>query len=253
MKKTILSIVVLIAFCFSAKAQFSIMPKGGVTLTSASAPKLFKDLGLGDSFKSRVGFAGGVAFNLGVNEMFSIQPELLFIQKGFKADLTFDDGEGQEATIPLSINVSINYIEVPVLAKVSFGSETAKFFINAGPSIGIGLGGKAKYSVPFLSFEGDTKFMDLGIGPINESGFSDASPDWALNNRIDFGVQFGAGAAFQLGSGQVVLDARYGLGLTSLYKEQTIAGFSAISKDNLKSKNNVLAFTLGYMIPIGGN
>ncbi|WP_414693279.1 outer membrane beta-barrel protein [Ohtaekwangia sp.] len=49
-----------------------------------------------------------------------MQPELNFVQKGYKAS----EGSATE-------KLKLNYLELPVLAKVSFGKVT-KFYLNAG-------------------------------------------------------------------------------------------------------------------------
>ncbi len=90
-------------------AQLSIMPKAGVSVASVS---LSDDLKFTEGdYKPKIGFIVGAAFDYQINEMFSVQPELLFHQKGskYKYDLS---GEKYEESI------TTNYIELPVLVKV---------------------------------------------------------------------------------------------------------------------------------------
>ena len=225
MKKVLLSILAVVAISISTQAQISIMPKFGVTMSNFSLSNAVEQaLTDGDgSLKSRLGLTGGVALNIGLGEMFSIQPELNFVQKGTKISYSGIDVEG---------NMILNYIELPVLAKVSFGSETVKAYVNAGPSLGLGLNGK-------LKVEGETADIKFGDG--------DEDNVLYLDNNLDFGVQFGAGVGFGVGPGQLVIDARYGLGLSNL-----IDATDGATKDDVKSKNRVLSFSVGYMIPFGG-
>ncbi|GAB4401346.1 MAG: hypothetical protein OHK0053_23910 [Microscillaceae bacterium] len=104
----------------------------------------------------------------------------------------------------------------------------------AGPSFGIGLGGKAEASALGFSESIDIKFGD-----------DDGSGDLYLDNRLDFGLQFGGGVSLQLGPGSVVLDARYGLGLSNWFEEEDLI--------DTQSSNRTFALSLGYMIPLGGN
>lgn len=227
MKKALLILVALISANLVAKAQLSIMPKFGVTLSSVSfSDELESALTPGLDKKSRIGITGGVALNVGVSDAFSIQPELLFVQKGVK----FEGNGGEQ-------NIIINYLEVPVLAKYSFGSESVKAYVNAGPSIGFGIGGKNKAEAGGIEAEEDVTFGTSGL-----NGGEDT-----FDNALDFGIQFGAGVGFGLGSGQVVLDVRYGLGLTNLFKAP-----DGVDNEQVKSQNGVLAVTVGYMIPLGG-
>ncbi len=65
-------------------------------------------------------------------------------------------------------------------------------------------------------------------------------------NRLDIALQFGGGVGIEAGPGALLLDARYGFGLTDL------SDFNTSSDSFNKSKNNVFQFTLGYAIPFGG-
>ncbi len=145
------------------------------------------------------------------------QPELLFIQKGENYD-----ARGVET------KATLNYLEVPVLAKVSFGSQVIKGYVNAGPSLALGLTGNQKV-------EGGEEPGETGIrfgNPANDGRRY-------LDSRFDFGLQFGGGVGVGLGPGSLLADVRYGLGLTDL-------------SDATKSKNRNFAFTLGYAIPLSG-
>ena len=225
MKKFFLSVVALTAFSFTAQAQVSIIPKAGLTISNVA----FKEEEEGQ--KSTTGFLVGAGFNFPLSEdgFFSIQPELLYIQKGF-------GGESTNNGINSKTDNHFNYLELPLLAKISFGSETVKGYVNAGPSIGYALNGK-------LSSGGISVAYKFGKEPSNYNG-SDIYVD---ANRLDFGLQFGGGVGFQVGPGSLLLDLRYGYGLTHLLKEQT----GQQSGDN-KSQNRVIAISLGYAIPLGG-
>ena len=72
--------------------------KVGLIVSNLSSPEGFDST-------TKSGFAAGGFVSIGINDLFSIQPEVLFVQKGAK--LTED---GDEATLKL------NYVEVPILA-----------------------------------------------------------------------------------------------------------------------------------------
>lgn len=213
MKKRVLLLTSACLLAFGAQAQISIIPKGGVTLATVSHDEEPRGQ------ESKVGFVGGAAVEIGlVENFFSVQPELLFIQKGEKYDAA-----------GVTTRSTLNYLELPVLAKVSFGSEVIKGYVNAGPSLSLGLSGTHKVEGGETPGERAIRFGSRG---------SDANRQY-VDSRFDFGLQFGGGVRVGVGPGAVIGDVRYGLGLTDLYDED-------------RSKNRAFAFTLGYAIPLSG-
>ncbi|MDJ1479881.1 porin family protein [Cytophagaceae bacterium YF14B1] len=217
MKKVFLSIAAVAAMVFTAQAQFSIIPKAGVTLGTFS----FKEKP--ESLKSKLGFVAGAGFNLPVGDGgFSLQPEILYTQKGF-AYTESEDG------IDVDAKHTWGLIEVPVLAKYTFGEDAFKFYINAGPSFGYVLNGKTKASGGGFDVNVDYEF------------------DSDSDNRLDIGVQAGAGISYEVGPGSIILDARYGYGLTNYIKTP-----DGGDKADYKSQSRTFAVTVGYSIPLGG-
>jgi hypothetical protein len=212
MKKQVFFVTCALLLALSSQAQISVIPKAGVTLSSISYDEEPEDQ------KTQFGFVGGAGLDIGIiKNFFSLQPELLFIQKGDR----FDERNVEATT-------TLNYLELPLLAKISFGSPTIKGYLNAGPSLALGLNGK--YKVEGGENAGETDIR-----------FGDASNDGRryLDNRFDFGLQFGGGGSFGLGPGALIADIRYGLGLSDLNDED-------------KAQNRTFAFTLGYAIPLSG-
>lgn len=214
----------------SAHAQL-LIPKAGFSLSKV-------EVEVSQGMKSKIGFTLGLAYNHQISDVLSIQPELNFIQKGFRQDYhESDDG----LTIDANGKFNINFIELPILAKASFGEGNVKFFLNAGPSVAFGLGGKFKteYTVSFLgdsdsdSVEGKIKFGD-----------SDDSEDEVvyLDNRLEIGIQVGGGVMI---NEKVMIDLRYGHGLSSLTDDD-----SDIYEGPSKMKTRVFQLTVGYPIRI---
>ena len=209
-------------------SQIKFMPKAGVSLSNVSFSDDFKSPG--EKYKSKIGMIIGVAVEIPlIGEMLALQPELLFHQKGFKYE---DPGDGeytQDATI------TTNYMELPILAKVKFG----KFYAIAGPSFGYGIGGKYKstfndlYLGTSTETSGDVKF---GTEPSNSTG-----DVIYVDNALDINVQVGVGMKISV----IVIDLRYGIGLSNLYDQP-----SGSTMDN-KSKNGSLQLTVGVPFPMG--
>lgn len=223
MKKLSILLFVTMLLSFTTQAQITITPRVGATFSTIGFSDLIEqELEFGDT-KSAVGILGGVELGFGISDLFSIQTGLNYIQKGAKFG-----SDGTTATL------TTNYIELPILARVNFGSDKVKAYINAGPSFGLGLNGKSKVEALGLSFEDDISFGD--------------GEDDTFENSIDLGLQFGAGIGYALGPGQIVLDLRYGLGLSNLFETP-----DGLDRSDFKSTNNVFAISLGYAITLGGN
>jgi hypothetical protein len=206
MKKFLLVSAMALAAGFSYGQ--TIIPKVGVTLSKWGGDDV-------EDAKFKAGFTIGAGLNMPLGDgMFSLQPELNYIQKGSK----WEEGDASE-------KYTVNYLEVPVLAKVTFG-EATKFYVNAGPSVAFGLGGKAKWEEGDESGETDIKFGDE----------DESSDDYYIEKGTDISFQIGAGVIV---AEKVMIDVRYGLGLTDLYDDGSV-------------KNNVLQFTVGIPLSIGG-
>ncbi len=223
MKRSFLLLVAMLMLGTAVQAQFSIIPKAGISLANVNFDEDE------DGQKSNLGFVAGLGFNIPItsDNFFSLQPELLYVQKGYRFN---ESGE--------NVKSIFNYVDLPILLKINFGTETVKAYVNAGPSFGYWLGGKLKSG----DDEAKIKFGDSN-NQTNDEITLDKN-DW---NRLDIGLQFGGGVGLGVGPGSVLLDARYGFGLTDFLNVD-----NATDSAN-KSKHNVFQFTLGYAIPFGGD
>lgn len=163
--------------------------KGGLTLGNVkSMPEQFIE---GYPWKTYPGLAGGVFVNLGVTRGFSIQPEVLYVQKNTRITIPEHDAEA---------TWHFDYIEIPLLLKYSLGGEGSKIVpaVNAGP---------------FLGFNSKAK-MVTRLGQNEET--EDIKEDIRSS---EYGIAFGAGLATKLGSVKLGLDVRYDLGISDIMKE----------------------------------
>ncbi|MGI4742325.1 MAG: porin family protein [Janthinobacterium lividum] len=143
MKKIILSLGLLAGISGAAHAQsIKYGVKAGASLTSLTGSD-------SDGTKNKFGFNGGVLANFGINDMFSIQPEVLYSNKGYK----FDGGQN-------GLRLALNYIDVPVLVKIATGS-TGLFF-ELGPQVGFRLAADVKDDDNSASIKDYTKGVDFG-------------------------------------------------------------------------------------------
>jgi hypothetical protein len=195
MKKGFMLLVVLLSCITFSNAQVSLIPKGGVNVANVTFD------GDKDGADDYIGLNLGMGLNFSVtpDNFFSIQPELLFSQKGYRV-----------ANDVSNYRNIYNYLEMPVLAKISFGGEKVKAYVNAGPHIGYMINNTVR-------------------GVFSEDDF-DTDFD---GNKFEYGLNFGGG----LGLGPVLFDVRYTGGLND-----TEIGF--------KSKNHVVGMTVGFQIPL---
>src|SRR5688572_18090157 len=224
MKKTILAV----SFMLTITTLFAqtIIPRAGVTLsTSSFEPVGFT--GQKSNSKLAVGFTVGAGYDFFISEKLSIQPEINFIQKGQKLEeVAYPDGYEYK----INTEVKFNYLEVPVLAKYKFGGQT-KFYVAAGPSVGLGLGGKYSRTssfggVPEPGMDGKIKFGDQ---PNDYSG-----DDIYVENKFDISLQVGGGVIL---FNKLLVDIRYGHGFTDLV-------------DDENSKNRSLQLSVGMPISL---
>jgi hypothetical protein len=133
------------------------------------------------------GLAIGFPVEIPLSDVFSIQPELNFVQKGYSVEAFNLGGFGSE------FDYTYNYLEVPVLAKLNLGSGNFKFQVMAGPYAALGMG--------------DIKELIDG-----EEGKSYTYTSYGAK-KFDFGAQGGLGCSFDVGSMRLFADARYMFGL----------------------------------------
>ena len=151
------------------------------------------------------------------------QLELNFSQKGWEEN--FDDGTSN------GYSRTVNYVEIPLLAHLSWGKEERgfQFFINLGPQIGFSLGDSEKY-------EGDWKPEDRpeSIRPIYGKD---------IENKFDYGIAGGAGLELKTKIGSFFVEGRYYYGLSDIFKNSKTDDFG-------RSANQTITVRLGYAIRI---
>ncbi len=210
--------------------QLLLVPKAGASLHTFESNTVFYETAGG------TGLAGGLALEWGLlkNNRLAIQPEILFVQKGGKAD--FPD------FAPMLTNdevYRINYLEIPVLLKASAGGERLRVFVNAGPAAALALGGRLTYldSRDFRGYEARIRFG---------SPDSENSPNVYLSPRLDLSLQAGGGLSYRLAGMRLLLEARYGHGLRSLNRAER-------PREDYDKSNRALLLLAGVAFPLNKN
>ena len=206
MKKTTLILAVLILASSVAMSQSLTKGfKGGfnsATLGGADAKN--------PDPTAKSGFAAGVFFNLSLPGPISIQPEVLYTQKGAEA-----------AVGSITAKYELVYVEVPVLLKFNIPlapGSPVKPNIFAGPAAGFLLTAKVKSGSQELDIKDET-------------------------TNVDFGLALGAGLDIDLVALTLTVDARYTLGLATIAKnEDPTTHTKADVKNRVMSVNVGIAF-----------
>ena len=195
--KTLFLLAALIGVAFLPASFAQIGIKAGVNLANMAQDESIENYSDYEK-KSVVGFQAGLTLDLGLSDLFTIQPEVLYIQKGGKSTFTANDNNKLES------RYYYNYVEVPVLAKLKFyGADGGSgFYFLAGPYVSLALSGKVK-----------TDLTVLGQTTSTEDDFVFNNDDArARAKRLDYGVSFGGGIKIN----RLFLDLRYSYGLNNV-------------------------------------
>ena len=175
-----------------------------------------------DNAGMKPGVIFGGALRIDGTPFFSMQPELLFSMKG---GIIARNGNYISA-------MTLSYLEIPVLFRVNIPVERAKPNLYTGPALGLRLsaGGYNRSDNEWEWFSPEYKKS------LEES-----------TNPVDFGVAMGGGFEFPAGSGSIVLDVRYTLGLVKIFKLNDYMKMEGwTGADLVKDKNGVLSIMVGY-------
>jgi hypothetical protein len=214
---------------FTVQAQISVGFRGGVNIANYT----FKSSS--DKFKADklTLLTVGVPVEFNFNKYFALQAELNFVQKGFKLN--------EEQSFPLAssiyihyiydYNLKVNWLEIPVLAKVKFRIPKLDVGLFLGPSIGYALNVKSAGATT-------TNIVKDGViakTSTEEGGFL---RNWQ-HNRLDVGLNVGGEINYK----RAYLDIRYQLGFIDMLKNTNLA-----NPNSSHSYTRGLALTVGYRI-----
>lgn len=185
--------------------EISVGPKAAYTVTNATVDGV-ADLLPSPEFMNN--YSTGLYANIDFGQGFSLQPELQLTQKGFVVREDFPvDLFNLEIPIGVEARTRIKYIEMPILAKYSFG-EQVKFYLEGGPALGYAVDAKIQERAHLL--------IDINIAEQDLNLQNDLYNRWEVSGMIGAGVTIPAGrAAFDIGM-------RYQHSLTDLLDDPII-------------------------------
>jgi opacity protein-like surface antigen len=185
-------------------SAFSWGLKGGVNFANVL---LAPDLPPGSSKSGRTGFLGGAFAEARLSDTFSVQLEAFYTQKGF--EVTSAVGKA---------TYSLDYVELPLTAKATFGSGPLRPYLFAGPFVGFRLSANVETGSGSADFKDSTRTTDLGL-------------------------DLGAGLLYRLNPGTaLVFEGRYSVGLVNIFNTGPAGG--TVNTRDLKILAGV-SFALG--------
>ncbi|MBR6691809.1 MAG: PorT family protein [Bacteroidaceae bacterium] len=220
-------IIAALLLSIGAKAQIE-QPKnileigvgGGVNLNSMEfQPSIRQGMLMGAN--------GGISLRYTSEKYFSMicaaQVEVNFSQRGIKED--FDDGTENY------YSRTLNYIEVPVFAHLSWGKERngLQFFVNLGPQFNFLLGESEKYEGNW-----DVNARPQSIRPLYGKD---------AENKFDYGIAGGLGLELKTKAGNFFVEGRYYYGLADIFGNSKTDDFG-------RSANKTIYVRAGYSICI---
>lgn len=180
--------------------------KGGVNFSKLSGND-FEDV------DSRTSFNVGLVVEIPITERISFQPEVFYSGQGFDIverdqDNIFDTDQNFE--------YQLDYIQVPLLLKAYLVKGLS---IEAGPQFGFKI------------------HEEFDFEPNSDGGDIEISEDDSYVKDFDTSLALGTSYKFD---GGFFVSARYTMGLTSIFKEDTFF-------ENADGKNEVWQFGVGFM------
>lgn len=160
----------------------------GLGITNEAAPAYTNF-----TVSSRAGFLLGGQLDYWFTPMWALSAQVLYDQKGDQlTGISPDNG------YPETDDFALDYLEIPILAKVAFGSSPVRPYLFAGPSFGFLLSASDHQTQTQLGYD---QTVDVS------SSYS----------GMDLSLLFGGGVSYQLTGGtQLFADAGYALGLVNV-------------------------------------
>ena len=162
-----LAVVLVAATSVMAQPQWSIGPKGGLTISS-----VYGDDSEGSSAK--LGFAFGGFVMAALNDNFGIQTEVSWVRKG----LTVDAGL-------VEIDWNLDYVEIPLLLVGMLPTgDLSKIMFYGGPAFAFNVGS----DIEGIDAGDVTKGSDFGLAVGSGAIFDVGTVGILIDGRVTFGL-----------------------------------------------------------------
>ena len=254
-------LLIMVALIFSVKtfAQVKFGIKAGGNLCNMKFD-IDRDFGDEPDTKTKMGFHVGLITDIPLLEStFSLQPALLFSNKGYSVDFEkmlddeFDDIGVDMDDYEGYVRLNYNYIELPI----NLVYKNSGFQISAGPYFAVGIGGSFKHDFSFEAdgedfdsddfFDEDSYKLQPVFGKVDDDMYEDYLDDEdviELYRAFDFGLNLGVG--YQVKS--VLFNVGYSFGLINLTPKYDADDYDMDEDytEGVIQKNRVFTFSVSY-------
>lgn len=232
--KKLLILILLSATCVKfvqaqvgeRRSDLSVGVNGGMVMTQMTfEPKIKQNMKSSATF----GLTARYVCEKYFSSICAIQVEFNYANLGWEE--LIEDGSGN------TYKRNLNYIQMPLLMHMGWGREERglKFFINAGPQVGMFIGGSEEYGGGVWDVSKRPNGVTYQYGK-------------DVDNSFDYGIAGGLGLELSTGIGHFLLEGRYYYGLGDVFDNskkgdfgrsahQTIAVKMTYLFDILKTKN----------------
>ena len=203
--------------------NFAVGVKGGATLSTVSfSPEVHQ--------KMTQGLTMGLAARYTEEKFFGLIAEINFTQRGWAEDFVEDEAP------QFSYSRTFNYISIPLLTHIYFGSPKVKGFVNLGPEVSFMLSNSIKANFDYEDYK---SIPDFPQGYRNNEQLNKK-----IDRTFDYGIAGGVGVEFLIKRRHsLMLEGRYYFGLGNIFNDSKRDYFAA-------SRNQSIEITLKYMIRV---
>jgi len=204
---------------------------------------------LSQGFTSRQGPFFGIFLETRISPLFSLVADINYTSQGGKKNgmqpITMDIGlpplpTGQYYYADYKNETILDYVEVPVQVRATFGTKW-RFFLNAGPYVGILVRAKAVTSGSSDIYLDEGGTQPVTPGPVPFDAETDVKDSLKSTN---IGLTGGGGVMHRLGPGDLILEAHFQLGLSTIQKDVVTSG---------NNQTGAVVVSLGYSLPVSRN
>lgn len=209
MRQKLIIFIFILTLSISGYSQINVGLRGGFGASSSSTELV---TGMKRKIGTKPTFGIIASYNLDLN--FAAGLELNYTQFQERLDYSAEFSPLPiDFANPAFTEYSVNYLQIPIFGRVTFGEKKRKWFLTFGPYIGIGLSGKwnnypsAPLNGSYILFEEDTSVN----AKFKQGDF----------NRVDIGGILGGGIQQKIGTnGVLFLEARIQIGFLDFFNKQ---------------------------------
>ena len=156
--------------------------------------------------------------------------EINFTQRGWDEDFVRDEAP------QFNYTRTLNYVSIPLLTHIYFGSNKVRGFFNLGPEVSFMLSNSISANFDYENYE--------SIPDFPQGYRTNEQLNKEIERKFDYGIAGGAGVEFIVKrKHSFMLEGRYYFGLGNIYKDSKRDFFAA-------SRNQSIEVTLKYMIRV---